>query len=507
MNYLLAFLPILIVILLMVLLRWGSQQAGPIAWLVGCAIGALVFGLTWDAWWVSQLKGLILSAYVLFVIWPALFLYKLVDAVGGMKALVQKLNQFLPDRQVLWLILAWAFSGIIESLTGFGIPIAIIAPMLVGIGVPAVTAVAATAIGHSWAVAFGGMGMGMLTLSAVVQMDTTIVAPGTAMLLAVGNLGCGLSVALLFKQGKRWPMILCLSILMGATYYLFALLEMISLAGLAAGFVGILASFAWERFIERTPALTNQEPIDQKALKGALSAYGILIVLMLMIGLIAPLRKELSHLVFAPVFPAITTQAGQTIPAGPVLTIKPLIYTGTLLALATLISYFVFRIWKLAPHGSWKKAAQETWRSAAPTSIGILSMVGLSTLMEHSGMTLLLAQGLSSALGPIFPLVSPLVGMLGTFTTGSYSNSNILFGPLQKNTAQLLHLNTGLVVSAQSAGSSLGGMIAPAKILVGCSTTGINGKDGEVLAITLPRALIIGLVIGVITLGLILLGH
>jgi lactate permease len=131
--------------------------------------------------------------------------------------------------------------------------------------------------------------------------------------------------------------------------------------------------------------------------------------------------------------------------------------------------------------------------------VGILTMVGLSTMMDHCGMTQLLAQGLSQATGSIFPVVSPLVGMLGTFTTGSNNNSNVLLAPLQKNVANLLHLDPRILVSSQTAGGSVGSMIAPAKIVVGCSTVGILGKDGLVLRRTLPYGLAIGLGIGIVT--------
>lgn len=98
MTYLLAFLPILVVGGLMLGLRWGGQQAGPLAWLVTLVVALTAFGATWDVVWVSQLKGLLLSAYVLLVIWPALFIYALVDGIGGMNALEAEIKLIFPDR-------------------------------------------------------------------------------------------------------------------------------------------------------------------------------------------------------------------------------------------------------------------------------------------------------------------------------------------------------------------------------------------------------------------------
>ena len=503
MDYIFALLPIMVLILLMIVFRWGSQQAGPMAWLVCLVIAAAFFGLNWDVWLVSQLKGLVLTIYVLLVIWPALFLYMVINEMGGMTALVLSLESIFAQRELLWLVLAWTFSGMVEALTGFGLPVAIVAPMLLGIGVEPVLAVAAVAVGHAWAVAFGSMGLGLQTLGAVTQMDPAVLAPVSALLLAVGALGCGLAVMLLLKQGRRWRMVLTLSLAMGLVYYGLTLIGLISLAAFSAGLTGTLGAYLWQRLFVKKTAPVVENKTDPKALRGAMAGYGFLIALMLITGLVAPLRDLFSSMVVAPVFPRVVSWTGLVTPAGPVLTVRPLLYSGSMLALACLFSYFLFRCWKLLPQGAWRSTAIKTWQAAAPTSLGILAMVGLSTMMDHCGMTQLLARGITQLTGPIFPLVSPLVGMLGTFTTGSNNNSNVLLAPLQKIVALLLKMDPRLLVSSQTAGGSLGSMTAPAKIIVGCGTVGIIGRDGEVLKRTLPYGLAVGLGVGLLTLLLV----
>ncbi len=115
-------------------------------------------------------------------------------------------------------------------------------------------------------------------------------------------------------------------------------------------------------------------------------------------------------------------------------------------------------------------------------------------------MTQLLAQGLAALVGSAFPLVSPLIGMLGAFATGSNNNSNVLFAPLQKSVAALLSMDPRVLLSAQTAGGALGSMIAPAKIIVGCSTVGLKGREGDVLRRTLLYGLGIGLLVGLLAL-------
>jgi lactate permease len=107
---------------------------------------------------------------------------------------------------------------------------------------------------------------------------------------------------------------------------------------------------------------------------------------------------------------------------------------------------------------------------------------------------------MASLMGAAFPLVSPLVGILGAFATGSNNNSNVLFAPLQKSAAALLGIDPRLLLATQTAGGALGSMLAPAKITVGCSTVGLKGREGDVLRRTLLPGLLIGLLLGAIAL-------
>jgi lactate permease len=132
-----------------------------------------------------------------------------------------------------------------------------------------------------------------------------------------------------------------------------------------------------------------------------------------------------------------------------------------------------------------------------PTSIGILFMVVMAMVMTYAGMTFLLARGIIGVAGGIYPLLSPLVGLLGCFMTGSNTNSNVLFGALQRDIGLLLEKNPAIIAALQTTGGALGSMIAPAKVLVACATAGLQGKEGEVMRLVmrycLPMTVIIGL--------------
>lgn len=495
MFYLLAASPILIVLVLMLALKWGGQRAGPAGWLAGVIVAAFAFGLTPDVLWVSQAKGILLSLYVLAVLLPALLLYNIVDQVGGIRAIARALEQTIGDRGTLLIVLAWAFSGMLEGLAGFGLPIAIVAPMLVALDVAPVVAVAAVAVGHAWAVTFGDMGIIWQTLIAVVKMDSALLAPSAAMLLGVACLACGLATAQILGYGNRAVIVIALALVMSVTQYALAALGITPLAALGAGTAGIVASVLLTKRPDRFG-----KPVRSTSLIAAIASYGALAALMTIIAIVEPLRVALNQVAWQATFPKAETATGFITPAGTSQAFRFLTHPGSSILLIVIASSIAFARLRYASPENWRIAARATWQSATPSSVGIITMVGLATLMDHSGMTFLLAQGLSATMGAAFPIVSPLVGILGAFATGSNNNSNVLFGTLQRDAAMLLGITPAVLIAAQTTGGSLGSMIAPAKIIVGCSTVGLKGRDGEVLRMTLPYGIAIGLLIGVIAL-------
>ena len=142
-----------------------------------------------------------------------------------------------------------------------------------------------------------------------------------------------------------------------------------------------------------------------------------------------------------------------------------------------------------------------SFRDTALDDIGIVTMVGMALAMTDSGMTYALANGMKSVAGAFYPLVAPFIGVLGAFMTGSNTNSNILFGALQRDTAMLLGISTTAVLAAQTTGGALGSMLAPAKVVVGCSTVGLAGQEGPVLRRGVAYGLAIAAVMGLVALA------
>jgi len=495
--------PILVVLVAMLLFRLGGQIAGPIGWATGILIGTLAFGATPQALWVSQQKGFLLSLFVIAIFFPALLLYNTVNQANGIQSIVYALECLISDRSILLVTTAWAFSGLMEGVAGFGLPVAIISPMLVGMGVPPITAVSAVAVGHAWSVTFGDMGVVFQTLMSVVKINSIQLEIYAVILLGIACIFCGLAAAHILKSLNSWASVIAIALVMASTQYLMVMLHIPALASMFAGAAGVLGAIAINIYKTRQKGESLVLPIMNPALSSALLSYGMLALIMIVISVFPTLNKNLGTIVWKVSFPEVTTTHGFVTAAIPAQTYHPLLHPGTTILLVTILSYYFNYRRKLYPAHKINQIVTTTWNTSWPAMVGIFSMVGLSSLMDHSGMTIQLAGALSNLFKSVFPLISPIIGMLGAFATGSNNNSNVLFAPLQQNIATMLGLSSAIIVAAQTTGGSLGSMVAPAKIIVGCSTVGLQGRDGDVLRKTVPYGLVIGILMGIATMVLI----
>ncbi|HEY9087262.1 MAG TPA: L-lactate permease, partial [Anaerolineaceae bacterium] len=232
---------------------------------------------------------------------------------------------------------------------------------------------------------------------------------------------------------------------------------------------------------ETAPAASQPLP-PPRQLFTAFSAYTVLIVLAFGINLITPIRELLDPVSFNLNFPELTTSFGFTNAAGPGREISLLNHPGAILIYSSLIAYAIYSRAGLYKPGARQRIWSRVSKGAVSSSLGIVSMVGLAVVMSHSGMTNILAEGLSQSFGrAAYPLIAPVIGAIGAFITGSNNNSNVLFAVLQMRTAELLQLSVPLILAAQTAGGSLGSIMAPAKVIVGCSTVGLGEREGEVV--------------------------
>jgi lactate permease len=130
----------------------------------------------------------------------------------------------------------------------------------------------------------------------------------------------------------------------------------------------------------------------------------------------------------------------------------------------------------------------------------------MALVVADSGMAAVLADAAEELGGSLYLVVAPFIGLLGAFVTGSNTNSNVMFGPLQLFASQALALSTLTIAAAQTLGGSIGSGVAPDKALIGTSVLGGDVREGEVMRRALPYGLLGVLLIGLEVLAVTLLG-
>lgn len=504
----LASLPILVVLYLMIGRKWGGSKAGTAGWITAILIAVLIFGAGIQTLLVAWTKAILLAFFVLYIIWMALLLYHTVNEAGAIKAIGRELPGIAKDQPAQALLLAWIFGAFLQGATGFGVPAAVVAPLLVGIGFAATTAVVVALLGHAWAVTFGSLGSSFISLIATTGVSGAELAGPTAGLLSVACLGCGLGVLWIVNQQtairQRGLFVLFLTLIMGGTQWIIAKSGLWTLAAIGAGLAGLLVAIPIlnRDFGQSKNEMDQPQPTVGSKAKRLLTAFFpyILLIAVVMTGqLILP--DTLDNVIINFNFPEACSSKGWCIAAGPGRSISLFGHGGALLLYASLLTFLWYK-WRgplsTAPSSKYQGSViwRKTLKGMVKPTIGVYTLVAMALTMEHAGMTQLLAETLSRT-GALFPFLSPFIGTLGAFMTGSNTNSNVVFGQIQRQTALTLALSVPLILAAQTSGGAIGSLFAPAKVIVGCSTVD-EADEGRVLRDASVAGLSIVLVIGLL---------
>lgn len=525
-RWLLASLPLIVLLLALMKFKLGARKSGFVAWVSALLVAGLAFGGHLEVLVFASLKGTSLTLYVATIIWASTLMFKLVFETGRFNLVSQYMAGLTSDRLMLGLLIAWCCSGVIQGIAGYGVPVAVCAPLMIAAGFPPLEATAAVLVGHSWSVTFGSMGSSFHALAMSTGLRAEDLGNATGLAFILPTVVTGFCVAHIIGGSKalkgNWPRIAGIGVLMGVVQWITARNGLGQVASLMASITGVAAiAFAGhtkpgivpgdaghtsletntEQEISEIPlpgedrisvALDKQQ---RKTLFKVLSPYFTLLVVA-GIGQVA--KRHIKHLRFGFDFPATITSQGFQVPAVKgYAAIDLLTHPAPLILLATVICLPVLFRSGLLNRQRFQKALQGTVHQCLPTSLGILMMVMMALVMMDTGMTAEVARGVADVTGCLFPLFSPFVGVLGCFMTGSNTNSNVLFGAFQMQTARILSISPSVVAASQSIGGSLGSSIAPAKIFLGASTAGLVGREAEVLRRTIRYCLLTVSLVGV----------
>ena len=507
MTFIFALSPIIVILVLMVGFKWSAARAGAAGYLWVLIIAILFFGADGTLLAYAHTKALLLTIDVLMIIWAAFLLYRVTDEAGAIKTIGEALPHLTNERGMQALIIGWVFATFLQGVGGFGVPVAVTAPMMVGLGFSPLAAVVSTSIGHAWGVTFGSMGSSFQALVATTDLPDYSLAPFSALFLGIAGLLGGFMVAYVCGGRKSiqrlWGVIVCIGLVMGVTNYLIAITRLWNIATFVGGIVGLMVVFPLARLFPGEK--TDNGVLKWKSLLIALSGYLVLVLVILIVQVFPPVKQLLGKIVISINFPEITTKGGLlglapfVTPPGPGRKIVLFSHTGMVLLYTAILAYAIYHWTGCYVKGSERRIISGTMKSVLSSSVSITSMVTMSVIMEHVGMIDILARSMAGSVGGLFPIISPWIGALGAFITGSNTNSNVIFARLQMQTSLLLQLNIAVILAAQTAGAALASVIAPTKIIVGASTAGMIGKEGEVMRSLLPYIGLLVLLISVLT--------
>lgn len=525
---LLAFLPILVIGLLLVGLRWSARNAMAVGFVVVVAVALGVWSVEPLSIVASTIQGLGIALDILYIVFGALLLLATLNASGAMSSIRAGFTRVSPDRRVQAIIIAWTFGAFIEGASGFGTPAAVVAPLLLALGFPAMAAVMAGLIIQSTPVTFGALGTPILVgvrggLAGTSAEESLIAAGGsldvflvevthTAALLhaSVGILIPLFIAAMLtkffgadrrFSEGLAiWPFAIFAGLAFVGPYWLTARFLGPEFPSLLGGLVGmvIVVTAARSGFLQPKVAwdfaprerwepswMGDLEP-DTSAPRqtiGTARAWSPYVILagVLVLTRIPDLGIQSALRSVNPTWRDILGYAG--INAG----FEFLYLPGFMFLIAVVASYFIHGMQASEIRSSWRMAGQQIVK-AAPA---LLIAVPLVRIFINSGTTfssgdlasmpLILAEGASAAVGGSWPAVAPIIGALGAFAAGSNTISNIMFAQFQFATAEAIGASPIVVVAAQAVGGAAGNMVTVHNVVAAAATVGLIGREGDLL--------------------------
>lgn len=415
---------------------------------------------------------------ILWIILPALAIFEFQKASGAIGRIRDSLTSVTSERRVQAILIAWFFGLFMEGAAGFGTPVALAAPLLVGLGYAPVRAVVLALFGHAAGVSFGAVGTPVLAQVSVTGLDAQEIALRTAALHAISGPVILLAMVRLADRSPLSRRDIGWTMAAGVCFLLpsfgLAWLSGPELPTLGGALIGAAA------FVMLLPRRSGRE-LNLRQLLQDLSPYAIILALVLFTRLVGPVQDALSVV-------SLDWSFGGTYSG----TFQPLYHPGTMLLLGLAFGSAIMRRADLLPG-----ALLAALRRMVPVALALLVMLSLSRIMVHSGMIDVLASA-TAGVGSAWPVFAPLIGVFGTFITGSATASNILFTELQMTTATQLALSAPLLVAAQGFGAAIGNIVAPHNIIAGSATVGLTGREGAVLGRTVVICLLYAFLGGIV---------
>jgi lactate permease len=546
-----AALPILLLLGTLAALEWKAQWAALAGLSSALLISVFVYGMPAPTAAATAVYG---AAYGLFpigwIILNAVFLYNLTVATGQFEIVKASVARLSADRRVQALLIAFSFGAFIEGAAGFGTPVAITAALLMGLGFTPLYAAGLSLIANTAPVAYGAIGTPILTLGLVTGISSDLLSAMAGRQLPFVSLlvPAWLVVTMSGWRGLRgaWPAVLVCGGSFAIVQFLWSNFVGPELVDIMGGLVslGSLALFCtWWKPAEEWdfPLAAGAAPaivpvpaaIPRATLVRAWMPWVFLSVFVTVWG-IGPSKAFLNagpagaalylekhvapppHPVLSPAFevPALHRMVYREHPVevdavdrgrmhdpgykakraeAARFTFNWLSATGTAILFSALATALFLRI----PPLLVLSTALATLHRMRWPLVTIAFMLSLGFVTRYGGTDATLGLAFTKT-GWFYPFFAAMLGWLGVALTGSDTSSNVLFGSLQKITAQQLGLDPILITTANSTGGVMGKMIDAQSIVVATAATNQHGQEGRILRFVFWHSVALAVIMGII---------
>lgn len=497
-TILLAALPILSFLLTLTVFRMKGIHASLVTLAVTLLLTLGAFGLPFNKALGGVLEGYFQGFFPIgYIIIMALWLYKLAVTSGQFKTIQGSIAGLSRDKRVQLLLIGFAFNAFLEGAAGFGVPIAICAVLLTQLGFRPLQAAMLCLIANGASGAFGAIGIpvGIIDSFHLAGVSAHDVARQTALTLPI--LSFFLPFLLMFIldgwRGVRqvWPATLvtagtftllqvAVTVFMGPELadIIPSLLTMLALAGLLQVWQPAqpMTFDAGGQLVPATHEDDHPETAPHPNLMETIRAWRPFYLLTLFVALWS-----------VPAIKAALAASTFTLPLPGDIAVKVNLLgaTGTALLLAALGTIILTPT--LNSRNSLEQLRQ-TGRELLLPILTVCSVLAIAKLTTYGGLNTVLSEAAAQT-GRVFPLLSPVLGWIGVFMTGSVVNNNTLFAAIQNSAGQHIGVSGNLLVAANTAGGVIGKLISPQSIAIATAAVQQAGQESTLLSMTLRYSL------------------
>ncbi|GLH68979.1 L-lactate permease [Geothrix rubra] len=524
-SALVAALPVIVLLSLLAFFHVKAHLSAFLGLLAALFVAVLVYHMPPSLAGMAAVNGALYGLLPIgWIVLNAIFVYDISVKSGDFEVVKHTIAGLASDRRIQALFIAFGFGAFLEGAAGFGTPVAISAAMLIGLGFEPLQAAGLALIGNTAPVAFGALGTPIVVLAAVTGLPVTDLSAAAGRILIPFSLMIPFWIIWVMAGRKAmleiWPA--CLTA--GASFSLVQFLVsnyhgpwVVSIASSIASMLSLVVLLRfWQpkttwRFAHEDASATAAPKQGRKAALRAWMPWVLLSIFVFAWGMPSvktalnggtKARPNLlygkSNLVFA--VPKLNNAVVRTPPVVPAPTVEKAEYTlnwlsatGTSLLLAGLLGglFLGFGLVDLL------KIYWNTLKRVKISLLTIMAMLALGFTTKSAGLDATVGLAFAST-GAIFPFFSAMLGWLGVALTGSDTSANVLFGGLQKITAQQLGLNPVLTAAANSAGGVMGKMIDAQSIVVASVATEQQGEEGRILRYVFLHSVTLAALVGLV---------